>query len=102
MTPRRWWLGVVLLGLGLLAHAAVPRYEWRAVPHVPDAFLRIDRWTGAAEIGAVRPDWGRWVSVSELRRDAEVKRAQLATTTDAQRRQLDREIDALLQQLTRK
>jgi hypothetical protein len=51
ITRRDWWLGVVLLTLALLAHAAIPRYEWHGgtSPYVP--LTRIDRWTGHSEVG---------------------------------------------------
>src|SRR5687768_15773279 len=29
MTRRDWWIGVVLIVVALLLHAALPRYEWR-------------------------------------------------------------------------
>lgn len=44
MTRRDWWLGVGLVALAILLHAAFPRYEWRNVKGVP--LVRIDRWTG--------------------------------------------------------
>ena len=53
--------------IGLLLHAAVPRYDWREVDN-PAVLLRIDRWTGATELGTVRSDWGRWASLREQRR----------------------------------
>lgn len=57
MTRRDWWFGVLLLSLAVGLHALVPRYEWRggSVPQV-----RVDRWTGRAEIG--RYYQGRWIS----------------------------------------
>lgn len=51
MTRRDWWVGIAVLVLALLVHAAVPRYE--LVPGAPDGrpiFTRFDRWTGRAEL----------------------------------------------------
>jgi hypothetical protein len=45
MTRRDWWLGIAVVVLTLLLHAAVPRYEWRTAGR---GMLRIDRWTGQA------------------------------------------------------
>jgi hypothetical protein len=45
MTRRDWWLGVFVVALVLLLHAAIPRYEWRSAGSMPTA-ARIDRWTG--------------------------------------------------------
>jgi len=49
VTRRDWWIGVGVVALGLLVHASVPRYEWQA-----SGTVRIDRWTGGAEIGVFR------------------------------------------------
>lgn len=49
MTRRDWWLGVALIVLAILVHAAVPRYEWRNLGERP--VFRIDRWTGTMEVG---------------------------------------------------
>jgi len=49
MKRRDWWLGVLALSAALLGHALVPRYEWRQAKDA--AFVRIDRWTGAAALG---------------------------------------------------
>ena len=61
-----------VLGVALLLWLAFPRYDWRDVPGGAEtgALLRIDRWTGQTTLGLVRPDWGRWVSIDELRADA--------------------------------
>jgi hypothetical protein len=72
MTTRLW---LVVLVVGLLAIAVVskplfPRYEWRASREYTNEMVRIDRWTGQADVGLLRADWGRWVSYTELRRDA--------------------------------
>lgn len=49
---RDWWIGVSVITLALLLHAAFPRYEWR---QQGIALWRIDRWTGtAAEVGRRR------------------------------------------------
>jgi hypothetical protein len=45
ITRRDWWLGILVLALALLAHAAIPRYEWRTTA-MPLLMMRIDRWTG--------------------------------------------------------
>ena len=44
MTRRDWWIGIAVLVLAILVHAAFPRYEWRQGPGV--RMIRIDRWTG--------------------------------------------------------
>ena len=54
ITARAWWIGVVILSLALFAHAAIPRYEWR---QEHGSLIRIDRWTGKAELG-------RWLRVN--------------------------------------
>jgi hypothetical protein len=60
LTRRDWWLGVLVLTLALLIHAAWPRYEWRHVGG--PAFVRIDRWTGTVIIGSTRGPDGRWMA----------------------------------------
>lgn len=56
VSKRDWFIGVVVLALGMLAHSAIPRYEWRegarsASPIGPvQQMIRIDRWTGQVEI----------------------------------------------------
>lgn len=85
MRPIHWWAGVSVLAVVVILHALFPRYEWRSVAQVPDALIRVDRWTGAAQVGAFRADWGRWVSVAEAQRDRAGKRAVL-----------DREIDSTI------
>jgi hypothetical protein len=67
VTTRAWFLGVAAAVLAVVAHAAIPRYEWRPSPEFADVLVRVDRWTGRAEVGFVRLDWGRWVSVTEYR-----------------------------------
>ena len=63
MRPRHFWIGIALLVFALIAHAAIPRYEFR---HVPESryWVRTDRWTGSAVIGQFGPsgDWfaGQW------------------------------------------
>lgn len=47
MTRYDWWLGVVLLTLAILTHAAIPRYE---LITDPGGFMRFDRWTGRVEL----------------------------------------------------
>ena len=56
ITRRDWWIGVGLVGFGLLLHAAVPRYQWQHEGSV--VWLRVDRWTGNAELVIVRPGLG--------------------------------------------
>ena len=53
ITKRDWWIGVGAVVLALLVHAWVPRYEWRT-PEYAAVAIRIDRWTGAAELGSFR------------------------------------------------
>jgi hypothetical protein len=48
MTRRDWWLGVVLIVLALLVHAAVPRYTYLHVAGL--MVVRTDRWFGGAEV----------------------------------------------------
>jgi hypothetical protein len=55
MTRRDWWLGVAVLAIAIMVHAILPRYEWR---QVGNAFVRIDRWFGAAAVGQFGD--GRW------------------------------------------
>lgn len=52
-----------VVSIGLLAHAAFPRYDWRD-PGGPDrfAYIRVDRWTGRAEWGLFR-NTGEWQKV---------------------------------------
>ena len=35
MTRRDWWVGIVVLALAIVLHAAVPRYDWRSIRGVP-------------------------------------------------------------------
>lgn len=58
MTRRDWWMGILLLAAAVLAHALIPRYEWRNVGPVPR--VRVDRWTGRAEVGNF--SGGRWIA----------------------------------------
>jgi hypothetical protein len=62
MTKREWWIGVGVVALAIVIHAAVPRYTWR---HDRGPTIRIDRWTGASVIGGFGSD-GRWASAAEL------------------------------------
>ena len=55
MTARAWWLGVTAIVLAILVHALVPRYEWRAVEGNRFELIRIDRWTGRAQLELVNP-----------------------------------------------
>jgi len=56
MTRRDFWLGLVLLAVVILAYAAFPRYDWRQDRGT--IWLRVDRWTGNAELVIVRPNLG--------------------------------------------
>lgn len=60
MTRRDWWLAIGILSLAIGLHALLPRYEWRQEGR---AFVRIDQWTGRAELGSFVSD-GRWASVA--------------------------------------
>jgi hypothetical protein len=51
MRRRDWWIGVAVVVVALAAHTLVPRYEW-AVGPVPQAVIRIDRWTGSTSVWA--------------------------------------------------
>jgi hypothetical protein len=53
MTRRDWWIGVLLVALALLGHAAMPRYQWQHQGGF--VWLRVDRWTGGAVL-AYRTD----------------------------------------------
>jgi hypothetical protein len=68
MMRRDWWLGVAVIAGSVLFHALFPRYEWRhpglgfagnvaagafytdGVEWPGTAWIRIDRWTGHAEV----------------------------------------------------
>jgi hypothetical protein len=57
MTRRDWWLGVTVVVLAILVHAALPRYTWT---HVVGGFImRTDRWSGSASVGTMTS--GYWV-----------------------------------------
>ena len=67
MTRVDWWIGVMVIVGGLLVHGLMPRYEWRAgAAENPQMLIRIDRWTGAAELGRIQaptePQPGVWTS----------------------------------------
>lgn len=47
MSRREWWIGIVLIGVALLGHVALPRYDVMVSDH---AFVRVDRWTGHVEV----------------------------------------------------
>jgi len=74
MTRRDWWFGIGALVLAVLLHALLPRYEWRD-PGGDDVsiYVRIDRWTGRAEMGAFfnkdrQHTSGRWMSLTDLQK----------------------------------
>ena len=66
MRRTDWWLGVLLIALSILAHAMLPRYEYRhpglgyagnvasgayytgGYRWPGEVWIRIDRWTGRA------------------------------------------------------
>ena len=54
VSRRDWWLGVLIVAVAVLLHAAWPRYDWRHV--VGGVFVRINHWTGAAVIGRTGAD----------------------------------------------
>jgi hypothetical protein len=56
VTRRDWWLGIALVVLAILVHAAVPRYEWLQPPGDQNAIylLRVDRWTGRVQLGSLK------------------------------------------------
>lgn len=64
MTPRQFWLGVAVIVLAVLAHAALPRYDWRQDADVPVVWTRIDRWTGRLQLGAIQPG-GQWMAAND-------------------------------------
>jgi hypothetical protein len=57
ITRRDYWLGIAAIVIALALHALVPRYEWRNYGSGPP-FIRIDRWTGRAVLGAYAT--GQW------------------------------------------
>jgi hypothetical protein len=58
-------VAVGVVTLAIVFHALFPRYEWRDVRGVP--IMRVDRWTGHAEIGRfVDGQWQR-NAVADLR-----------------------------------
>lgn len=48
MTRRDWWGVGLMLVIALLVWMAVPRYQWQH--SVGMYWLRVDRWTGHAEM----------------------------------------------------
>jgi hypothetical protein len=53
-------VAAVLIVLGLLAHATVPRYV--VVPQNNNFILRIDRWTGETAVSHFRNTPADWVT----------------------------------------
>lgn len=51
-------IAAAILFAAVVWYTAFPRYEWRQGPQ-PRYLVRIDRWTGQAELGDLRG--GRWV-----------------------------------------
>lgn len=58
MTRLDWYIGLLLAIALAVAALAWPRYEWRDPGGAADLFVRIDRWTGRAELGTFR--YGGW------------------------------------------
>lgn len=54
MTRRDWWLGVAVVTLALLAHAALPRYTWFPMrgdgPGSAIGMVRVDHWRGTTTL----------------------------------------------------
>ena len=48
LSRLEWWTGVTLVVLAILAHALVPRYEYRQTSPGSTVWVRVDRWTGQA------------------------------------------------------
>lgn len=67
ITTRDWWLGMFALVSVLLLHLALPRYDWLPEPGSV-AVVRIDRWTGRAELGTFVDARG-WISAADRRRE---------------------------------
>ena len=72
VTRSDWWLGIVLVCTAIIAHALLPRYGWRDPGRSPVDYVRIDRWTGAAQWGQFsrvpgHPD-GAWIAAPDLNR----------------------------------
>lgn len=64
-TPRAVLLAAVLVGLAILAHGLLPRYDVRAV-NADGTFVRVDRWTGHAEVGFIANGHAStWLTVSQ-------------------------------------
>jgi len=59
MTRRDWWLGVLVLALALVIHAALTRYEWMLAgpPGGIQQLIQLDRWTGRAQM--IHPEAAR-------------------------------------------
>jgi hypothetical protein len=90
MTRRDWWFGILVLTLAMLAHAAFPRYEWRQTP-AGLGYVRIDRWTGTADLGSFTG--GAWTSTA----DTERTRRQAAAAAERRRESFQRDLDAVRQ-----
>lgn len=54
LTRRDWWMAVTLVTVAIVFHAVWPRYDWRHV--TGNVFVRIDRWTGHANLTRVVAD----------------------------------------------
>ncbi len=89
VTRRDWWIGVGAVVLALLVHATVPRYEWRVAGTPALLAIRIDRWTGSAEMGGFtdRPVAlrSRWEPLPEAREPQTAQTGDAAATNPGDR-----------------
>lgn len=65
----------LLIAIAVLVHALLPRYEWRDPGgDNPRVYVRVDRWTGRAQLGEFihleGAPAGAWQSYDDLRRFA--------------------------------
>lgn len=60
MSHRAWWTGIALIVLAVVFHAALPRYEWHTVAGQSSVLVRVDRWTGRAQWGAIDRATAEW------------------------------------------
>ena len=56
ISRREWWIGIVLVMLAILVHALVPRYEYQRVGPSGAVWIRVDLWTGRAQVAALTAD----------------------------------------------
>ncbi|MGE0594561.1 MAG: hypothetical protein AB7Q15_18675 [Vicinamibacterales bacterium] len=58
---------LALVVLAVVLFQLLPRYEWHQPPGGGSALIRVDRWSGDAELGAFRVDEDgrqRWTSLA--------------------------------------